>query len=89
MLHAANMNHRDAERLTKLMTAARQSPHFGVRLLAELPAGARAEAVRRWSTEAPGAQARPGLKKCGPAGAMQTFSSAQLAAFARSVGRVG
>jgi hypothetical protein len=89
MLHAAHMNQQHAERLSKLMTAARQSPNFGVRLMAELPAAARAEAVRRWSTEAPAAPARPGLKKCGPAGALQSFSNAQLAAFARSIGRVG
>jgi hypothetical protein len=82
-----------AERMMKLMTAARQSPHFGVRLLAELPAPARAEALRRWTAvaaspsqvEAP----LPGLKKCGPGGAMKSFSSEQLASFARTIGRVG
>jgi hypothetical protein len=89
MLHAAHMNHQHAQRSRKLMLAIRQSPNFGVRLMAELPAAARAEAVRRWSSEAPAEQTRPGLKKCGPAGAMQSFSNAQLAAFARSIGRVG
>jgi hypothetical protein len=89
MLHAAHMNHQNAERSSKLMLAIRQSPNFGVRLMAELPAAARAEAVRRWSTEAPAEVPRPGLKKCGPSGAMPSFSSAQLAAFARSIGRVG
>lgn len=72
-----------------MMTAARQSPNFGMRLLAELPPAARAEAVRHWSLEAPAEPPRPGIRKCGPAGAMQSFSSAQLAAFARSIGRVG
>jgi hypothetical protein len=83
------MNQQRAERLTKLMTAARQSPHFGVRMLAELPAPARAEAVRRWSVAAPAEQPGPGLRKCGPAAPLKSFSSEQLAAFARSIGRVG
>jgi len=73
-----------------MMTAARQSPNFGMRLLAELPPAARAEAVRHWTLEAAATEPpRPGIRKCGPAGAMQSFSSAQLAAFARSIGRVG
>lgn len=72
------------------MTAARQSPEFGLRLLAQLPPAARAEAVRRWTLPAIAEQpAKPGLRKCGPPRALEAFSSAQLDAFARSVGRVG
>jgi hypothetical protein len=82
------MNQQRAERLTKLMTAARQSPNFAVRLLAELPAPARAEALRRWSA-APAELPGPGLRKCGAGVALKSFSSEQLAAFARSIGRVG
>ena len=86
-----------SERLTKFMTAARQSPQFGVRLLAELSPAARAEVVRRWSVSeapavaAPPVLARPGLKKCVPSAAPTTHSGlgAQLQAFARSVRRVG
>lgn len=81
-------------RTAKLLTAARQSPQFGVRLLAELPAPARAEALRRWSLpDKPEAlEAGPGLKKCGTgrlAASPNNGLSAQLFAFARSVGRVG
>ena len=77
-----------SERLTKFMTAARQSPDFGARLLAQLPAPARAEAVRRMSVAAPMEAAKPGLKKCGPVPtAMKSFSSAQLAAYARAMGK--
>lgn len=80
--------HRD-QRLNLWMTAARQSPDFGLRLLAQLPPAARAEAVRQWSQPAGVAPAaKPGVKKCA-APAIKTFSSAQLEAFARSVGRVG
>lgn len=78
------------ERFKQWMTAARQSPEFGMRLLAQLPPAARAEALRQWSQ--PIAQApelKPGLKKCGAVPAIKTFSSTQLEAFARSVGRVG
>ena len=73
----------------KLMTAARQSPDFGARLLAQLPAPARAEAVRRMSVAAPVVEtAKPGLKKCGPVPTtMKSFSSAQLAAYARAMGK--
>lgn len=86
-----------SERLTKFMMAARQSPQFGVRLLAELSPAARAEVVRRWSvSEAPLATvapvvARPGLKKCVPAAAPAGSNGlgAQLQAFARSIRRVG
>jgi hypothetical protein len=81
--------HRD-QRFNQWMTAARQSPDFGLRLLAQLPPAARAEAVQHWSQAASAAPtAKPGLKKCGPAAPIKTFSSAQLEAFARSVGRVG
>lgn len=78
----------------KLMTAARQSPDFGVRLLAQLTPPARAEALRRWSQGAPVPAAlatKPGLRKCAAPGAeaMKTPQSAQLEAFARTVGRVG
>ena len=76
------------ERLNEWMTAARQSPNFGVRFLAQLPPAARAEAVRCWSLPAADA-AKPGLKKCGPRPGIKCFSSAQLEAFARSIGRVG
>lgn len=87
-----------SERLTKFMLAARQSPQFGVRLLAELTPAARAEVVRRWSvSEAPpvtlsGAIVpRPGLKKCVPLATPATANGlgAQLQAFARSIRRVG
>jgi hypothetical protein len=77
------------QRFKQWMTAARQSPDFGLRLLAQLPPAARAEAVRHWSQPTSLAPApKPGLKKCA-APAITTFSSAQLEAFARSVGRVG
>jgi hypothetical protein len=79
--------HRD-QRFNQWMTAARQSPDFGLRLLAQLPPSARAEALRQWSQPASVAAPKPGLKKCS-APAITTFSSAQLEAFARSVGRVG
>lgn len=79
-----------SERFNVWMTAARQSPDFGLRLLAQLPPAARAEAVRCWSQPAASAApGKPGLKKCGATPAIKTFSSAQLEAFARSVGRVG
>jgi hypothetical protein len=88
-----------SERLTKFMMAARQSPQFGVRLLAELSPTARAEVVRRWSVSeappvmaaAPPVLARPGLKKCVPLAAPVGTSGlgAQLQAFARSIRRVG
>lgn len=88
---------KNPERFNVWMTAARQSPDFGVRLLAKLPPAARAEAVRCWTQPAsapppakpPLAIGAPGLKKCGPSAPLKTFSSAQLDAFARSVGRVG
>jgi len=81
---------KNPERFNVWMTAARQSPDFGLRLLAQLPPAARAEAVRCWSQPTTAAApARPGLKKCGPTAPIKTFSSAQLEAFARSVGRVG
>jgi hypothetical protein len=88
------MSNHSAERLIKLMTAARQSPDFGVRLLAQLPSAARAEALRCWShgTPVPAAvETRPGLRKCTPRGAkpMKTPQSVQLEAFARTIGRVG
>ena len=82
------------ERLTKLMTAARQSPEFGMRLLAQLPPAARAEALRRWSFPEAAlvepAPSRPGLRKCaGQPGASKTVQCVQLEAFARTIGRVG
>jgi hypothetical protein len=85
---------KNPERFNVWMTAARQSPHFGVRLLAQLSPAARAEAVRCWSqpSSAPVsalAPAKPGLKKCSTPAPLKTFSSVQLEAFARSVGRVG
>lgn len=83
------MSKQPDQRFNLWMTAARQSPEFGLRLLAQLPPAARAEAVRHWSQPsgvAPGA--KPGLVKCA-APAFKSFSSAQLEAFARSVGRVG
>ncbi len=84
------MHNQKEERLTKLLTAARQSPNFGVRLLAELPAPVRAEAVRRWSVSTSAEVSRPGLAKCGPSLAPKnSFSSQQLAAFARAIGSVG
>lgn len=79
----------------KLMTAARQSPEFGMRLLAQLPPAARAEALRRWSFAESGlgeaAPTRPGIRKCAaaPAQAVKTVQCVQLEAFARSIGRVG
>jgi hypothetical protein len=77
----------------KLLVAARQSPDFGVRLLAQLTPAARTEAMRCWAlaTPLPGAVAlKPGLRKCQTkAGAVKTFESAQLAAFARTIGRLG
>jgi hypothetical protein len=80
-----------SDRIEKLLTAAGQSPDFAIRLLAELPAPERAEALRRWSaprTEAR-VEARPGLKKCGPlAAASSDGLGAQLQAFARTIGRV-
>jgi hypothetical protein len=72
---------------------ARQSPHFGLRLLAELPAAARAQAIGHWCrVEAPetAPSLRPGLKKCSARlPAPNNGLSAQLRAFARSIGRVG
>jgi hypothetical protein len=87
------MSNHSAERLIKLMTAARQSPDFGVRLLGQLTPAARAEALRCWShgTPAPAAvETRPGLRKCTPrVTPMKTPQSVQLEAFARTIGRVG
>jgi hypothetical protein len=82
------------ERLTKLMTAARQSPEFGMRLLSQLPPAARAEALRRWSFPEPtlldSAPSRPGLKKCAAQPEVEkTVQCVQLEAFARTIGRVG
>jgi hypothetical protein len=82
------------DRLMKLMTAARQSPDFGVRLLAQLTPVARAEALRCWAHGMPAPAAvlpRPGLRKCTPARSepMKTPQSVQLEAFARTIGRVG
>ncbi len=75
------------------MTAARQSPHFGVRLLAELAPEARAEAIRRWCAAVPSepaVTARPGLKKCAiPLAAPESGLGAELAAFGRTIRRVG
>lgn len=79
-----------SDRLMKLMTAARQSPDFGVRLLARLPPSARTEAVRYWSLcQPPQPAAKPGLKKCGSDAATTSALGAQLQAFARTIGRVG
>jgi hypothetical protein len=87
------MSNPSDERLMKLMTAARQSPDFGVRLLAQLSPAARLEAMRCWAlaTPLPGAVAlKPGLRKCeAKPGLTKTFESAQLAAFARTIGRLG
>lgn len=72
----------------KLLVAARQSPEFGVRLLAELPPAARAEAVRRWTLAEPAAPpGRPGLRKCAPPRPSEL--DAQLRAYSRTIGRVG
>ena len=80
-------------RLSQMLTAALHSPNFAVRLLHQSPAPERAEVVRRWSQSAlpaAGAPARPGLRKCSPRPATQSQDMAvQLAAFARSVRRVG
>ncbi len=78
----------------KLMTAARQSPEFGMRLLAQLSPAARAEALRRWSFPEPApveaAASRPGLRKCaGRPETAKTVQCVQLEAFARTIGRVG
>jgi hypothetical protein len=82
-----------SDRLSKLMTAARQSPHFGVRLLAELAPEARAEAIRRWCVAGPSEPSvapRPGLKKCAtPIAAPDAGLGAELAAFGRTIRRVG
>jgi hypothetical protein len=82
-----------SERLTQFMLAARQSPQFGLRLMAELPPESRAELLRRWSVSEPppAPPVRPGLKKCATATAPVNTNGlgAQLQAFARSVGRVG
>lgn len=80
--------------MTKLMTAARQSPEFGMRLLAQLPTAARAEAVWRWSFPEPAlteaAPSRPGLRKCtAQPEVAKTVQCVQLEAFARTIGRVG
>jgi hypothetical protein len=87
------MSNRSEERLMKLLTAARQSPDFGVRLLAQLTPAARTEAMRCWAlgTPLPGTVAlKPGLRKCKVAPEpMKTLQSAQLEAFARTIGRLG
>ena len=72
----------------KLLAAARQSPDFGVRMLAELSPPARAEALRCWTLAGPAPTSKPGLKKCGPQPAPVGLG-AQLQAFARTIGRVG
>jgi hypothetical protein len=81
------------DRLSGLLTAARESPHYGLGLLSALPPLARAEAIRRWclvQPELPAAPPGPGLKKCGTRPAVPTNGlAAELAAFSRSVGRVG
>lgn len=79
----------------KLMTAARQSPDFGVRLLAQLTPAGRAEALRCWTMSAPpppqSVETKPGLRKCAVVVAepVKTPQSVQLAAFARTIRRVG
>jgi hypothetical protein len=87
------MSNSSDERLMKLMIAARQSPQFGVRLLAQLPPAARSEAVRCWALGTPLPSAvglKPGLRKCGERPeTMRTFESAQLESFARTIGRLG
>ncbi len=88
------MSARSADQLSKLLLAARQSPEFGLRLLAELSPESRAEALRRWcqvsSPEIPSLAPRPGLKKCGPRStAPNNGFGAQLEAFAKSIGRLG
>jgi hypothetical protein len=75
------------------MTAARQSPEFGVRLLAQLTPAARAEAMRCWAlaTPLPGEVGpKPGLRKCEAKPELtRSFQSAQLEAFVRTIGRPG
>jgi hypothetical protein len=87
------MSNPSDERLRKLMTAARQSPDFGVRLLAQLTPAARVEAIRCWAlaTPLPGAVGpKPGLRKCEAKPQLaRTFHAAQLEAFARTIGRLG
>jgi hypothetical protein len=87
------MTVRSADQLSKLLLAARQSPEFGLRLLAELPPESRAEAIRRWcqvsSPEVSSVAPRPGLKKCGPGTPPNNGFGAQLEAFAKSIGRLG
>jgi hypothetical protein len=88
------MSARATDQLSKLLLAARQSPEFGLRLLAELSPESRAEAIRRWcqvsSPEVSSVALRPGLKKCGVGRAAPNNGlSAQLEAFARSIGGVG
>jgi hypothetical protein len=89
----ARMSNSSDERLMKLMTAARQSPDFGVRLMAQLPLAARSAAVRCWAlgTPLPAPVAlKPGLRKCGEKPEpTRTFESAQLEAYARTIGRLG
>jgi hypothetical protein len=87
------MSARLHDRTLKLLTLARQNPHFGLRLLAELPPPARAEAIGHWCRMAPPEtepRLRPGLKKCSPPPLVADDGlGAQLRAFARSIGRVG
>jgi hypothetical protein len=97
------MTQRDAR--TSRLLAALRSPEFAVRLLQQASPAARAEVLRRWndigaSSLGPARQvlaptaltpARP-LVKCTPMGSGTTREdamAAQLAAFARSVRRVG
>jgi hypothetical protein len=81
-----------SERVVRLLATARSNPEFAARLVAELPASARASLIEELAKPAAPPEA-PRLRKCqAPAAAdwgTHTDYSAQLNLFARRSYRVG
>jgi hypothetical protein len=80
-----------SDRVSKLFMAAKACPDFALRFLATLPPSSRNEALRRFcvsNVAEPATVSGPGLRKCAVTLPTNNGMSAQLTAFARSVGRV-